>query len=145
MFPYFSRSEGFPEGETEQTIEMNYENQWTSKGAAGFVCSRLFPLTYVFLLIALRVTKAMNFVEFSDDREADGKFSHREVTQFHIIVSVLDAVRRGDGRRVDGRRIIVDRELGRTKANWYPRRLGGGKGEARRDRRDEELLRDIKR
>ena len=57
---------------------------------------------------------------------------------------IVDAVRRGDGRRVDGRRIIVDRELGRTKANWYPRRLGGGKGEARKDRRDEEFLRDIK-
>ena len=56
----------------------------------------------------------------------------------------IDAVRRGDGRRVDGRRIIVDRELGRTKASWYPRRLGGGKGEARRDRRDEELIRELK-
>ena len=49
-----------------------------------------------------------------------------------------------DGRRVDGRRIIVDRELGRTKATWYPRRLGGGKGESRRDRRDEELTRELK-
>ncbi len=53
-------------------------------------------------------------------------------------------MRRGDGRRVDGRRIIVDRELGRTKASWYPRRLGGGKGEARRDRLDEELIKAIK-
>ena len=59
-------------------------------------------------------------------------------------IFVLDAVRRGDGRRVDGRRIIVDRELGRTKASWYPRRLGGGKGEARKDRRDEELIRELK-
>ena len=67
-------------------------------------------------------SRGYGFVEFSDDREADV------------------AVRRGDGRRVDGRRIIVDRELGRTKANWFPRRLGGGKGEARRDRRDEELI-----
>ena len=61
-----------------------------------------------------------------------------------LFICVLDAVRRGDGRRVDGRRIIVDRELGRTKASWYPRRLGGGKGEARRDRRDEELIKAIK-
>ena len=45
---------------------------------------------------------------------------------------------------MDGRRIIVDRELGRTKATWYPRRLGGGKGEARRDKRDEELIREIR-
>ena len=52
-------------------------------------------------------------------------------------------MRRADGRKVDDRRIIVDRELGRTKANWIPRRLGGGKGESRRDRRDEELIREI--
>ena len=90
-------------------------------------------------------SRGYGFVEFSDDREADGKFSSIiMVTLLHIIFFVIDAVRRGDGRRVDGRRIIVDRELGRTKANWYPRRLGGGKGEARRDRRDEEFLREIK-
>lgn len=71
-------------------------------------------------------SRGYGFVEFSEEREADF------------------AVRRGDGRKVDGRRIIVDRELGRTKANWIPRRLGGGKGESRRDRLDEELLREIK-
>lgn len=52
-------------------------------------------------------------------------------------------MRRGDGRRVDDRRIIVDRELGRTKKSWFPRRLGGGKGESRRDRRDEEVIREL--
>ena len=52
-------------------------------------------------------------------------------------------MRRGDGRRVDERRIIVDRELGRTKSNWLPRRLGGGKGECRRDRRDEEVRQEL--
>ena len=52
-------------------------------------------------------------------------------------------MRRGDGRKVDDRRIIVDRELGRTKKSWYPRRLGGGKGEARRDRLDEEVIREL--
>lgn len=71
-------------------------------------------------------SRGYGFVEFSSEREAD------------------DAVRRGDGRRVDGRRIIVDREFGRTERRWFPRRLGGGKGEARRDRRDEELIRELK-
>ena len=51
---------------------------------------------------------------------------------------------RGDNRKIDGRRVIVDRELGRTKKSWYPRRLGGGKGESRRDRRDEELIYELK-
>merc|ERR1712228_10873 len=56
-----------------------------------------------------------------------------------------DAVRRGDGRKIDGYGIIVDREFGRTKKGWYPRRLGGGKGEARRSRSDEIVLRQIQR
>ena len=67
------------------------------------------------------------FVEFRDERGAD------------------DAVRRGDGRKIEGHKIIVDREFGRTKKGWYPRRLGGGKGEARRDRSDEHLLRCLQR
>lgn len=38
------------------------------------------------------------------------------------------AILKADGRKIDGRRILVDRELGRTKKQWLPRRLGGGKG-----------------
>ena len=49
-----------------------------------------------------------------------------------------------DGRKIDQHRIIVDRELGRTKKTWVPRRLGGGKGESRRDRKDEQIIEDIK-
>ena len=67
------------------------------------------------------------FVEFRDERSAD------------------NAVRKGDGRKIDGYKIIVDREFGRTKKGWYPRKLGGGKGEARRNRSDEQVLRSIQR
>jgi hypothetical protein len=56
----------------------------------------------------------------------------------------LDAVRKMDGRRIEGRKVIIDRELGRTGKNWLPRRLGGGKGDSRRDRKDEDLLKKIK-
>lgn len=59
------------------------------------------------------------FVEFSSERAAD------------------DAIRRADGRLCDGKRMIVDREFGRTSKTWLPRRLGGGKGELRRDKKDE--------
>ena len=48
---------------------------------------------------------------------------------------------RADGRKIDGHRVLVDRELGRTKTDWTPRRLGGGKGEKRRDRDEDELVR----
>lgn len=67
------------------------------------------------------------FVEFKHKRDAD----------FAII--------KGDNRKIDGKRILVDRELGRTKRGWYPRRLGGGKGNSRRDAANETLVRDITR
>ena len=50
---------------------------------------------------------------------------------------------KGDGRRVDGRRVTVDFERGRTKRDWLPRRLGGGKGDTRRDREEEKLVREL--
>jgi len=57
---------------------------------------------------------------------------------------LLDAVVKGDGRYIDGKCVIVDRELGRTKKDWMPRRLGGGKGTGRRDIQDEEAIRKLK-
>jgi U1 small nuclear ribonucleoprotein len=53
-------------------------------------------------------------------------------------------VAKADGRRIEGRKVIVDRELGRTRKDWLPRRLGGGKGDSRRDRKDEEVIRQLK-
>lgn len=38
------------------------------------------------------------------------------------------AAKNADGRRVDCRYILVDREFGRTKKDWFPMRLGGGRG-----------------
>jgi U1 small nuclear ribonucleoprotein 70kDa len=53
-------------------------------------------------------------------------------------------VAKADGRRIEGRKVLVDRELGRTRKDWLPRRLGGGKGDSRRDRKDEDTLRALK-
>ncbi|XWS33750.1 hypothetical protein CRYUN_Cryun22dG0110300 [Craigia yunnanensis] len=41
------------------------------------------------------------------------------------------AYKQADGRKIDGRRILVDVERGRTVPNWRPRRLGGGLGTTR--------------
>lgn len=41
------------------------------------------------------------------------------------------AYKRGDGMRVDGRRVLIDVERGRTVKGWRPRRLGGGLGSSR--------------
>lgn len=42
------------------------------------------------------------------------------------------AFRRADGRKLRGRRILVDVERGRTVEKWKPRKLGGGLGGTRR-------------
>ncbi|KAK4755747.1 hypothetical protein SAY87_009504 [Trapa incisa] len=41
------------------------------------------------------------------------------------------AYKQADGRKIDGRRVLVDVERGRTVPNWRPRRLGGGLGISR--------------
>lgn len=41
------------------------------------------------------------------------------------------AYKHGDGKKIDGRRVIVDVERGRTVTGWLPRRLGGGLGGTR--------------
>ena len=58
---------------------------------------------------------------------------------------MLVALERGNGRKVDGARVTVDYERGRTKTDWIPRRFGGGKGgDKRRDRETERLIRDLR-
>jgi len=39
-----------------------------------------------------------------------------------------NAYKQADGKRIDGRRVMVDVERGRTVPNWLPIRLGGGRG-----------------
>merc|ERR1711879_572172 len=40
----------------------------------------------------------------------------------------ITAYKQADGKKIDGRRVLVDCERGRTVKGWRPRRLGGGKG-----------------
>merc|ERR1712185_401852 len=42
-----------------------------------------------------------------------------------------NAYKQGDGKKIDGRRVMVDVECGRTVEGWFPRRLGGGRGPGR--------------
>jgi len=45
---------------------------------------------------------------------------------------VRTAYKDADGRKIDGRRVLVDKERGRVQQEWRPRRLGGGRGGTRR-------------
>eukprot|EP00884_Botryococcus_braunii_P002804 jgi/Botrbrau1/12524/Bobra.0169s0066.1 len=46
------------------------------------------------------------------------------------------AYKSADGRKIEGRRVLVDVERGRTVPNWRPRRLGGGKGGETRESKE---------
>ncbi|KAI8617083.1 hypothetical protein BC830DRAFT_1115243 [Chytriomyces sp. MP71] len=46
------------------------------------------------------------------------------------------AYREADGMKIDGRRVVVDVERGRTVKGWRPRRLGGGLGNTRKGGND---------
>uniref|UniRef100_A0AAF5DI75 U1 small nuclear ribonucleoprotein 70 kDa n=1 Tax=Strongyloides stercoralis TaxID=6248 RepID=A0AAF5DI75_STRER len=54
------------------------------------------------------------------------------------------AYKEADGIKIDGVRVLVDYERGRTRKDWLPRRLGGGKGKTRMaiEKKDEELIDD---
>lgn len=40
------------------------------------------------------------------------------------MIFISAAYKYGDGKKVDGKRVVVDIERGRTVKNWKPRRLG---------------------
>lgn len=46
-----------------------------------------------------------------------------------------EAYKRSDGRKIDGKRVVVDVERGRTVRKWKPRRFGGGLGNTRESRK----------
>lgn len=73
-------------------------------------------------------SKGYAFIEFRDRRGAETAYD------------------RADGRKIDGKHIIVDMEKARIDSYWLPKRLGGGKGgESRRNKEDELFIREIRR
>ena len=55
--------------------------------------------------------------------------------EFEKEADMREAYKRADGRKIDERRILVDVERGRTVRKWKPRRLGGGLGGRKDDRK----------
>lgn len=63
--------------------------------------------------------------------DLDGKPRGYGFIEFEREKDMRTAYKDADGKRVDGRRIVVDVERGRTVKDWRPRRLGGGLGGSR--------------
>eukprot|EP01038_Epipyxis_sp_PR26KG_P010583 gene10583-14216_t len=61
-------------------------------------------------------------------QDLQGKPRGYAFVEFEKEEEMTTAVRRGDGKKIDGRRVLLDVERGRTVRNWRPMRLGGGLG-----------------
>ncbi|XP_067948851.1 U1 small nuclear ribonucleoprotein 70 kDa-like [Watersipora subatra] len=59
------------------------------------------------------------FIEYEQERDMHSAYKH------------------ADGKKIDGRRVLVDVERARTVKGWRPRRLGGGLGSSRKSRDEE--------
>jgi len=74
--------------------------------------------------------------------KTDGTPKGYAFIEFEDESSMHSAYKKADGKKIDGKRVVVDIERGRTIEGWKPRRLGGGKGgrktgEVRSSGRDE--------
>jgi hypothetical protein len=63
--------------------------------------------------------------------DLNGKPRGYAFIEFEHEDNMKDAYKVADGRKIDGRRVLVDVERGRTVQGWLPRRLGGGRGPPR--------------
>ncbi|KAE9553477.1 hypothetical protein FO519_003306 [Halicephalobus sp. NKZ332] len=66
--------------------------------------------------------------------DKEGKPKGYAFIEFSHKSEMSAAYKKADGIKVDGRRLAVDYERGRTNKAWLPRRLGGGKGDTRKAR-----------
>jgi len=68
---------------------------------------------------------------FPPQRDGAGASRGYAFIQYKEEEDVKKAYRRGEGLVLDGHRLVLDVERGRTVRGWVPRRLGGGLGNSR--------------
>ena len=64
-------------------------------------------------------------------RDREGRSRGYGFVEFVSSADMTTAYKDADGRRLGGRRVVVDVERGRTVKGWQPRRMGGGLGATR--------------
>lgn len=65
-------------------------------------------------------------------RDLTGRPRGHAFVEFENEVDYKNAYKYADGKVIDGKKVLVDFERGRTTKDWLPRRLGGGKGDTRK-------------
>jgi U1 small nuclear ribonucleoprotein len=64
--------------------------------------------------------------------DEDGKSRGYAFVEYEKEADMKAAYKRADGKKIDGRRVVVDVERGRTVRDWLPRKFGGGIGDTRK-------------
>lgn len=64
--------------------------------------------------------------------DSEGKSRGYAFVEYEHESDLKTAFRHADGKKIDGRRVVVDVERGRTVHEWKPRKFGGGIGETRK-------------
>nr|XP_039250856.1 U1 small nuclear ribonucleoprotein 70 kDa-like [Styela clava] len=72
-------------------------------------------------------------------KDSNGKPRGYAFIEFEHERDMHTAYKNADGKKIDGRRVLVDVERGRTVKGWRPRRLGGGLGATRRGPNEENV------
>ena len=75
--------------------------------------------------------------------DKDGRSKGYAFVQYEHERDLKDAYKHADGIKIDGRHVLVDVERGRTVPDWFPRRLGGGRGPGRISTRPRQKKRKI--
>jgi U1 small nuclear ribonucleoprotein len=68
--------------------------------------------------------------------DQEGKSRGYAFVEFEHESDLKAAFKLADGKKIDGRRVVVDVERGRTVKDWKPRKLGGGIGDTRKGGND---------
>nr|P09406.1 RecName: Full=U1 small nuclear ribonucleoprotein 70 kDa; Short=U1 snRNP 70 kDa; Short=U1-70K; Short=snRNP70 [Xenopus laevis]CAA30972.1 U1 70K [Xenopus laevis] len=71
-------------------------------------------------------------IVYNKGSEGSGKPRGYAFIEYEHERDMHSAYKHADGKKIDGRRVLVDVERGRTVKGWRPRRLGGGLGGTRR-------------
>lgn len=68
-------------------------------------------------------------------QDEEGECKGYAFIEYENEADMKEAYKRSDGRKIDGKRVVVDVERGRTVRKWRPRRFGGGLGNVRETRK----------
>jgi len=107
-----------PEGTTDpfRTLFVSRINFYTSESKLRREFETYGPIKQIKLINDQKTGKPRGycFIEFEQEKYMHSAYKH------------------ADGKKIDGRRVLVDVERARTVKGWLPRRLGGGLGGTRR-------------